>query len=61
MAESAFEKRVITRLDVLEKSVNTILGYIEDSRLDAQDKIAIDLALKEEKQGKLLRKEQVFG
>ena len=38
-----------------------IIHYIEDSKLDEDDKKALAEALQEEKEGKLLSKEQTFS
>ena len=61
MSETAFQKQILNKLESVEKKVNYIMGYIEDSKLSEDDKKAIKAALKEEKQGKLLSKKQVFG
>ncbi len=61
MSEVAFEREILSRLTHMEKRLDFIMGYIEDSKLSADDKKAIKMALKEEKQGKLLSKKQVFS
>ena len=61
MGEVAFEREILDRLTHMEKRLDFIMGYIEDSKLSADDKKAIKMALKEEKEGKLLSKKQVFG
>jgi len=45
----------------MEKTINYIMEYIEDLKLSEDDKKALKEALKEEKEGKLLTKKQVFG
>lgn len=45
----------------MERSINYIIDYIEDSKLSEDDKRALNEALKEEREGKLLSKKQVFG
>ena len=45
----------------MEKRLDYLVTYIEDSRLNEDDKKALKLALKEEKEGKLLSKKQVFN
>ena len=61
MSETAFQKQLLNKLESVEKKVNYIMGYIEDSKLSEDDKKALKAALKEEKEGKLLSKKQVFG
>ena len=69
MSETTFEKQVIERLSYLEKGINTMkreIGLIkekvvDDAILSEDDKKAIDEALKEEKEGKLLSKDKLFG
>jgi len=61
MGEVAFEREILDRLTHMEKRLDFIMGYIEDSKLSADDKKAIKMALKEEKEGKLLSKKQIFG
>ena len=60
MSEITFQKNVLSKLENMEKKVNYIMEYIEDSKLSEDDKIALKGALKEEKAGKLLSKKQVF-
>ena len=61
MSETAFQKQLLNKLESVEKKVNYIMGYIEDSKLREDDKKALKAALKEEREGKLLSKKQVFG
>ncbi len=69
MGETTFEKQVLDRLLHLEKGINDVrqeIGLIkekvvDDSTLSEDDKRALYAALKEEKEGKLLSKKQVFG
>jgi hypothetical protein len=69
MAEATFEKQVLKRLLHLEKGINTMKQevnlikerVVDDSILSEDDKEALDESLKEEKEGKLLSKDQVFG
>ena len=61
MSETAFQKQLLNKLESVEKKVNYIMGYIEDSKLSEDDKKALKAALKEEREGKLLSKKQVFG
>ncbi|MBS3098423.1 hypothetical protein J4209_06535 [Candidatus Woesearchaeota archaeon] len=61
MSETVFQKQVLTKLGNMEKTINYIMEYIEDLKLSEDDKKALKEALKEEKEGKLLTKKQVFG
>ena len=69
MPESTFEKQIMERLNHLEKGINTVKQevnlikerVVDDSILSDDDKEALDQSLKEEKEGKLLSKDQVFG
>jgi len=61
MSETTFEKQILNKLASVEKKVDYIMGYIEDTKLSEDDKKALEEALKEEKEGKLLSKKQVFG
>ena len=61
MGEINFEKQILSKLASVEKKVDYIMEYIEDTRLSEDDKKALEEALKEEKEGKLLSKKQVFG
>ena len=45
----------------MEKRIDYIMEYIEDSKLSEDDRKALKISLKEEKEGKLLSKKQVFG
>lgn len=68
MAELDFQKQVLDRLSHMEKGIDTMKQEIDlikerivdDSILSEDDKQSIDEALKEEKEGKLFSKEQVF-
>ena len=61
MGETTFEKQILNKLANVEKKVDYIMGYIEDSKLSEDDKKALKAALKEGREGKLLSKKQVFG
>lgn len=61
MNETIFQKQILKKLDKLEKDMELIKENIITSKLTNKEKRAIDLALKEEKEGKLLSKELVFG
>ena len=59
--EATFQKQILNKLDKVEKTMNQILEYIEDSKLSEDDKKALLAALEEGKVGRLLSKKQVFG
>jgi len=61
MSETTFEKQILSKLASVEKKVDYIMEYIEDTKLSEEDKKALEEAIKEEKEGKLLSKKQVFG
>ena len=61
MNEIIFQKQILNKLESVEKKVDYIMEYIEDSKLSEDDKKALKAALKEEKEGELLSKKQVFG
>ncbi|MBS3126373.1 hypothetical protein J4453_02950 [Candidatus Woesearchaeota archaeon] len=61
MSETTLERQILDRLASMEKKVNYIVEHIEDSKLSADDKKALAVALKEENEGKLLSKKHVFG
>lgn len=53
MTETTFEKEVMSKLDRVEKTMNQILDYIEDSKLTAQEKQLLQESIDEEKKGNL--------
>ena len=61
MSETTFQKQILNKLESMEKRIDYIMEYIEDTKLSEDDKKALREALKEEKEGKLLSKKQVFG
>ncbi|MBI1936323.1 hypothetical protein HYS31_07865 [Candidatus Woesearchaeota archaeon] len=61
MGETTFERQILSKLASVEKKVDYIMEYIENTKLSEEDKKALEEALKEEKEGKLLSKKQVFG
>ncbi|MBI2673267.1 hypothetical protein HYX19_03335 [Candidatus Woesearchaeota archaeon] len=61
MSETTLQKQILSKLESMGKRINYIMEYIEDSKLSEDDKKALKAALKEEKEGKLLSKKQVFG
>ena len=61
MPETVFEKQILGKLASVEKKVDYIMEYIEDTKLSEDDKKAIDETLKTEKLGKLKTMKEVFG
>ena len=57
----AFERKILDRISHVEKRLDYIIGYIEESKLSADDRQAIRLAMKEGKEGRLLGKKDVFS
>ena len=54
MAEATFEKHVINKLEHMEKTMNYIKEYIEDSKLTNEEKELLEESYKREKEGKLV-------
>ena len=54
MAEAAFEKQVMNKLEHMEKNINYIKEHIEDSRLSDEEKELLEESYKHEKDGKLV-------
>ena len=54
MSEITFEKQIISKLDRVEKTMNQILEYIEDTKLTAEERQLLQESYKEEKEGKLI-------
>lgn len=54
MVETIFEKQVINKLENMEKTVNYIKEYIEDSKLTDEEKHLLQESYKHEKEGKLV-------
>ena len=61
MAETMFEKQILGKLASVEKKVDYIMEYIEDTKLSEDDKKAVDETLKAAKLGKLKTMKEVFG
>ena len=54
MPETIFEKQVMTKLENMEKTINYLKEYIEDSRLTAEEKGLLEESYKHEKERKLI-------
>ena len=54
MSETTLEKQIMSRLDKVEKTMNQILEYIEDTKLTAEERKLLQESYKQEKQGKLI-------
>ena len=54
MAEAAFEKQVMSKLEHMEKNINYIKERIEDSRLSDEEKQLLEGSYKHEKEGKIV-------
>mgnify|MGYP001562540552 CR=1 FL=1 len=54
MSETAIQRQILNKLDRVEKNMNYILEYIEDSRLTDDEKQLLQASYKHEKEGKLI-------
>ena len=54
MAETIFEKQIMNKLENMEKTMNYLKEYIEDSRLTEEEKQLLQESYKHEKEGKLV-------
>lgn len=54
MSETTFEKQILHKLENMEKNINYIMGYIEDSKLIAEERQLLQESLKQEREGKLI-------
>ena len=70
MSEAIFERKVLSRLDRVERTMQRILdrmdgerddGSVAVTKLTARERKLVAQALRDAKEGKLLSKEQVFG
>ena len=61
MSDAAFQKQILHKLESMEKRLDHIMEFIEDSKLSDDDKQALKEAFNQEKEGKLLSKKEVFG
>ena len=61
MSELMLQKQILSKLESMEKRLNYVVTYIEDSKLSEDDKKALKATLEEEKEGKLFNKKQVFN
>ena len=61
MTDASFQKQVLNKLESMEKRIDHIMEFIEDSKLSDDDKQALRETLREEKEGKLLSKKELFG
>jgi len=61
MNEATLERQILGKLVSVERKVDYIMGYIEDTKLSEDDKKAVDETLKAAKLGKLKTMKEVFG
>ena len=54
MAEATFEKLILNKLERVEKTMNQILEYIEDTKLTAEERQILQESIEQEKEGKLI-------
>lgn len=56
MEQVMLQKQILSKLESMEKRLNYVVEYIEDSRLSTDDKKALKQSLKEEKSRKFSKK-----
>jgi len=54
MAELMLEKQILSKLENMEKRLNYLVTYIEDSRLTVEEKQILQESYQHEKEGKLI-------
>ena len=54
MAESAFEKQILEKLGSMEKSINQIFEYMEDSKLTDDERKLLSESFRHENEKKLV-------
>ena len=59
MAETVFEKQIMNKLEHMEKTMNYIKEYIEDSKLTNEEKELLEESYKREKEGKLVSSKEL--
>ena len=53
MSETTFEKRVLHKLESVEKTIHHILEHLEDSKLTSEERKLLQDSYAHEKEGKL--------
>lgn len=59
MSEITFQKQVMNKLDRVEKSMNYILDYIEDSKLSDEERQILQDSYKHEEEGELISSKEL--
>ena len=59
MAELMLEKQILSKLENMEKRLNYLVTYIEDSRLTAEEKKILQESHQHEKEGKLISSKEL--
>lgn len=54
MSETTFERQILSKLDRVERTMNQILEYMEDSKLTAEERQLLQESIKQEREGKLI-------
>ena len=54
MSETTFQKQILSKLENMEKTMNYIMGYIEDSKLTAEERQLLQDSIKQEREGTLI-------
>ncbi|MBS3060602.1 MAG: hypothetical protein J4432_03795 [DPANN group archaeon] len=59
MAEATFEKQIMGKLVHMEKTINYIMEYIEDTRLTKEEEQLLEESHKNQKDGTLLSSKEL--
>ena len=59
MEQLMMQKQLFTKLDHMDKKINHILEYLEDSRLTAEEKQILQESHQHEKEGKLISSKEL--
>lgn len=54
MSELILQKQILVKLDHIEKNINQIMEYLEDSKLTSEEKGLLQESYQNEKEGKLI-------
>ena len=54
MSELILQKQILVKLDHIEKNINQIMEYLEDSKLTSEEKGLLQKSYQNEKEGKLI-------
>lgn len=54
MIETTFQKQILSKLESMEKRIDYIMEYIEDSKLTAKERQLLKESMQQEREGKLV-------